>query len=50
MVTQVVTDFPLETHVFTSLLTKKLLYVGTRRGIWRVDGERISLLAEDSTP
>ncbi|HEY1534883.1 MAG TPA: hypothetical protein VGF76_12725 [Polyangiaceae bacterium] len=44
LVTQIVTDFPLETHVFTSLLVKKPVYVGTRRGTWRVNGDRIAFL------
>jgi hypothetical protein len=45
IVSQVVTDFPLETHVFTSLLIKKVVYVGTRRGVWRVDGDKIALVS-----
>jgi hypothetical protein len=49
MVTQVVTDFPLETHVFTSLLMKLPVYVGTRRGVWRVDGDKISLVTDVPT-
>lgn len=40
-VTHLVTDWPLETHVFVSLLTHKQVYVGTKVGIWRVDGDRI---------
>lgn len=43
-VTSLVAEAPLETHVFTSLLTKRPLYVGTKRGIWRVDANKISLL------
>jgi hypothetical protein len=43
-VSQVVTDYPLETHVFTSLLTKMTVFVGTRRGVWRVDGDKIALI------
>ena len=46
-VTHVVTDFPLETHVFTSLLVGLPIYVGTRRGLWRVDGDRIEFLGND---
>lgn len=47
VVTHVVTDFPLETHVFTSLLHEKPVYVSTRRGIWRVEGRRITFLGEN---
>jgi hypothetical protein len=46
VVTHVVTDFPLETHVFASLLHKLPIYVGTRRGTWLVDGDRVSFLGE----
>jgi hypothetical protein len=46
VVSQVVTDFPLETHVFTSLLVRKPVYVGTRRGVWRVDGDSITLVSD----
>jgi hypothetical protein len=46
VVSQVVTDFPLETHVFTSLLVKKPVYVGTQRGVWRVDGDSIVLISD----
>jgi hypothetical protein len=45
-VTQVVTDFPLETHVFVSLQIQLPIYVGTRRGMWRVEGDTISFLGE----
>jgi len=45
-VTQIVTDFPLETHVFTSLLVGLPVYVGTKRGNWLVDGDRIAFLGE----
>ena len=48
MVSHVVTDFPLETHVFASLLHHKTIYVATRRGVWRIDGERVSFLGEKS--
>lgn len=43
-VTHVVSDFPLETYVFASLLAKLPIYVSTRRGVWRVDGDRIDFL------
>jgi hypothetical protein len=47
VITHIVTDFPLETHVFTSLLLKKTVYVGTRRGIWRVAGDEIALIDDE---
>jgi hypothetical protein len=41
-VTHIVSDAPAETHVFLSLSHQAPLYVGTRRGIWKVWGEKIS--------
>ena len=50
VVSQIVTDWPLETHVFVSLLHKRTpIYVVTRRGIWLVIGDRI-LLVDDKPP
>ena len=49
MVTHLVTDWPLETHVLVSLQWRVPVYVGTRRGVWRVDGDRITLVS-DSPP
>jgi len=46
MITQIVTDWPLETHVLVSLQTKLPVYVGTRRGIWRVNGDKIVLISD----
>lgn len=43
-VTHVVTDAPLETHVFTSWLVGKPVFVQTRRGLWRVANGRVSFL------
>ena len=43
-VTHLVTDWPLETHVFASLLYKLPVYVGTSRGTWRVNGAKIAFL------
>jgi hypothetical protein len=40
-VTHLVTDWPLETHVFVSLRTHKPVCVATAVGIWRVDGDKI---------
>jgi hypothetical protein len=42
VVTHLVTDYPLETHVFASLLHRVPVYVKTARGIWKVNGDRIS--------
>ena len=49
--TQLVTDWPLETHVFVSLLhDRRPIYVGTERGVWRVVGDKIALVkAEPAT-
>ena len=43
-VTHLLTDWPLETHVFVSLLTRKPVYVGTKVGIWCVDGDKIRFI------
>lgn len=43
-VTHLVTEYPLETHVFASLLHQTPVFVGTSRGNWVVDGDKISLL------
>jgi hypothetical protein len=40
--THLVTDYPLETHVFASLLYGLPLHVATARGLWKVDGPNIS--------
>jgi hypothetical protein len=42
-VTQTVTDYPVETHVFASMLNGIPVNVITSRGIWWVDGEKIML-------
>jgi hypothetical protein len=47
MITHVVTDWPMETHVLVSLQFRLPVYVGTRIGIWRVDGDKISLVDDD---
>jgi hypothetical protein len=44
MVTHIVSDYPLETHVFAALLYRQPFYVGTRTGIWRVTGKEIVLI------
>jgi hypothetical protein len=47
MVTHPLTDWPLETHVFVSLLNRIPVYVATRVGLWEVDGHKIALIRED---
>lgn len=44
--THLVSDYPLETHVFGSLLYRLPVYVGTARGLWKVDGDRIAFLGK----
>ncbi|MFX0199892.1 MAG: hypothetical protein ACFFCW_27530 [Candidatus Hodarchaeota archaeon] len=46
IVTQIVTDWPTEIHVFASLLYKVEIYVSTQSGLWLVDGTNISFLGE----
>jgi hypothetical protein len=44
-VNHVVTDWPLETHVFVSLLHhRRPIFVGTRLGQWKVVGDKIEFL------
>jgi len=42
----VVTDYPLETHVFASLSARLPIYVVTRRGLWVVDGDSILFISD----
>jgi len=49
-VTHLVTDYPLETHVFASMLNNTPIYVGTNRGIWCVDRDSIRLVSVDVPP
>ena len=44
VVSHAVSDWPLETHVFTSLLYDTDLYVGTPRGVFEVSGDHVSFL------
>jgi len=49
-VSQIVTDWPLETHVFVSMLHNRTpIYVGTQRGTWLVIGDKITLV-DDKPP
>ncbi len=43
-VTHLTTAWPLETHVYTSLLYGVPVFVQTNVGIWEVDGDRIELI------
>lgn len=45
-----VSDSPLETHVFASLLYELPIFVTTRRGLWKVEGERITLYSKGPPP
>jgi hypothetical protein len=45
-ITHLVSACPTEAHVFTSLLHRMPIHVGTSRGQWAVEGDRISLLQE----
>jgi hypothetical protein len=45
-VTHTTTDYPLETHVFASLLHRLPIYVLTARGVWRVQGDAIAFLGD----
>jgi hypothetical protein len=50
IVSQIVTDWPSETHVFVSLLHHRApIYVVTKRGVWRVVGDEIALV-DDKVP
>lgn len=44
VVSQIVTDWPVETHVFTSFEYRRPLMVVTERGLWRVTGDEIEYL------
>jgi hypothetical protein len=45
-ITHIISETPNATHVFVSLLHKLPVYVGTSRGLWRVDGERIAYVKD----
>jgi hypothetical protein len=49
-VTQIVTDYPVETHVFASMLSRMPLYVLTSRGTWLVDRDSIRLICLPKAP
>ncbi len=44
MVTHLVTEYPLETHVLVSLQWRLPVYVATSRGLWRVEPDRVAFL------
>lgn len=48
--THIVTDYPVETHVFASLLHKVPIHVKTARGVWLVDGIKITMVPEEEYP
>lgn len=45
-VSHILTDWPLETHVFTSMRHKLPIYVSTKRGVWKVNGDKVSLISD----
>ncbi|MBC8133132.1 MAG: hypothetical protein H7X95_09140 [Deltaproteobacteria bacterium] len=45
IVSHTLTAWPLETHVFVSLLFRIPVYVTTSRAVWRVDGDHIALIS-----
>jgi len=47
VVTHLVTDYPVETHVFASMLHGIPILVSTRRGIWLVSGNKIYLVSKE---
>jgi hypothetical protein len=49
-VTEIVTDYPVETHVFASMFSGLPLYVATARGNWLVDGDSIRLVSARDNP
>ncbi len=49
-VTQLLTDFPTEAHVFANLLYKLPVGVGTKRGVWMVEEGKIRFLGERAPP
>ena len=46
LVTHLVSDTPVESHVYLSLATGKPLFVKTSKGLWKVEQGRIELLPE----
>ena len=44
--THLVTAYPLESHVFASLLSGMPIFVMTSRGVWKVDGAKITWTGE----
>jgi len=43
-VTHILSDFPTEFHVFLSLYYKETIFVGTKKGPWKVEAGKIFLL------
>jgi hypothetical protein len=42
--THIVSERPLETHGYLSLLHKQPLYIGTKQGVWKVEGGEATLV------
>lgn len=47
-VTHIVTEYPLESHVFANLLYGVPIYVVTKRGLWLVEEGHISYVSKDT--
>ena len=46
LATHVVSEFPLETHGYLSLLHKQPLYIRTKKGMWKVDAGEFTLVEQ----
>jgi hypothetical protein len=44
VLSHIISDYPLETHVFAALLYRQELYIVTRTGRWHVTGKKIVLM------
>lgn len=47
MMTHIVSDMPAPTHVFHSLQFGIPLFVSTKKGLWKVEGDKVSLIKRD---
>lgn len=50
LVTSMVADTPLETHVFVSLGSPRPLFVGTRVGLWKLERGHVTYLGQPKAP
>jgi hypothetical protein len=49
-ITQIIGDVPTEVHVFVSLEAHAPVFVGTRSGVWEVDGAQVRLVPPSEAP